>query len=599
LWSSDYVFVVNATIGTPGQNVGLIISPSTSDTWVPDATSSYCNYTVYSDYYYNDDGDYVYNTTYTNFCPWGSYDQSASSTYQQANSKFRTWNMYSPDSTSSDGSNFTDTLRVGNIELANLPMGLADSSDQWIGVLGLGSNYSYYGGTYSNFPDRLVESGQIATKAYSIWLEDEEGKTGSLLMGAVDTARYKGTLTRIDGYASSAFYGSFGVSVTGLNGSSSSTAALEAFTGNDLPFDASIGPAETFSNLPDALAKKVWSMAGATFNSSISLATIPCDAATKATDGGARFAIQLAGSNGPVLDVRLADLIVRPGAALKMWGGGYSRSAFAAPPNTCLFGVQNGTKWNYYSSSSSPSYYYYNLGSALLRRSYMVFDIPNEEVALAPVVFGTAASPQVVAFASYGAPAPSATKYCGDSTDSYRSYYCDPDGSSTPGSGSGSGSSNGTSNFYLNTGVVAGLSVAFGLVSILALLAAFAVWRKLCCFAPRGKSAKGVETDVEDGDAVQDHGPAMQQAQGPPIGALSTVREETTETSSRGPQLPPRTLLTEHEQTSRTESGRDMQQEHRADHQASGSHGDDPTGAPLPVSDNGKGKEVATHEERQ
>ena len=42
LWWAEWTYVVNATVGTPGQPVSLIISPSASDTWVPDAHSYEC-----------------------------------------------------------------------------------------------------------------------------------------------------------------------------------------------------------------------------------------------------------------------------------------------------------------------------------------------------------------------------------------------------------------------------------------------------------------------------------------------------------------------------------------------------------------------------
>lgn len=61
-------YVVNATVGTPGQPVSLVLAPSSSDTWVVDARSSQCTY--YSTYYGTSyDGD-----TYPDdpACIWGS-----------------------------------------------------------------------------------------------------------------------------------------------------------------------------------------------------------------------------------------------------------------------------------------------------------------------------------------------------------------------------------------------------------------------------------------------------------------------------------------------------------------------------------------------
>lgn len=68
----DFAFVVNATVGTPGQEVSLLLSPSVADTWVPDATASECDANYYStyysdyDYYYGDDDPQLV------YCHWGS-----------------------------------------------------------------------------------------------------------------------------------------------------------------------------------------------------------------------------------------------------------------------------------------------------------------------------------------------------------------------------------------------------------------------------------------------------------------------------------------------------------------------------------------------
>lgn len=61
-------YVVNASVGTPGQPVSLVLSPSSSDTWVVDARSSDCTY--YSSYY--DDDTYDSYSSYTGTCIWGS-----------------------------------------------------------------------------------------------------------------------------------------------------------------------------------------------------------------------------------------------------------------------------------------------------------------------------------------------------------------------------------------------------------------------------------------------------------------------------------------------------------------------------------------------
>jgi hypothetical protein len=83
-------------------------------------------------------------------------------------------------------------------------------------------------------------------------------------------------------------------------------------------------------------------------------------------------------------------------------------------PNECLFGVQKVD-----SSPTASITPFYNIGSSLLRRTYMVFDIANDGMALAPIKFPLGSSgpprPSVVAFESFGATIPSSTLFrCGE-----------------------------------------------------------------------------------------------------------------------------------------------------------------------------------------
>lgn len=69
----DATYVVNVTVGTPGQSMSLQISPLASDTWVIDARSSYCT-DEYYDYTYTEDGELTDDTNLTTieYCVWGT-----------------------------------------------------------------------------------------------------------------------------------------------------------------------------------------------------------------------------------------------------------------------------------------------------------------------------------------------------------------------------------------------------------------------------------------------------------------------------------------------------------------------------------------------
>lgn len=75
----DAIYVVNVTVGTPGQPMSLQLSPSASNTFVMDARSYWCTTFASSSDYYDDeeeeeDDDDVNgsDTTDSALCAWGT-----------------------------------------------------------------------------------------------------------------------------------------------------------------------------------------------------------------------------------------------------------------------------------------------------------------------------------------------------------------------------------------------------------------------------------------------------------------------------------------------------------------------------------------------
>ena len=528
LKSSEYAYLVEASVGTPAQKLSLVISPSTGHTWVPDANTYECS----PEWYY---AQYRSSSSFkipASECKWGSYNSSLSSTYLPANRRYTEFDIYNPAGGYLYGTNVTDKLVVGSLEFDDYPMGVVQSGSPWIGTLGLGYNASVSSssssstttGKYANVMDRMVSSGKIASSAYSIWLDNPEGTTGGLLFGAVDKSRYTGELVRFYAYSSYTYYNAFGTTLNAINGTSDSGSAMPPIKSNDFPLDISLGPAEVFSYLPDLLADKIAAMAGATYNQTARVFTIPCDAAKS---NNARFVLELAGSGGPKLNVETADLVVSPKVL--------EAAQTARLGNACLFGVQKYVLSSSSSSSSSSSYGY-NLGSSLLRRSYMVFDLANHEIAIAPALFPgkDAPKPDVAAFASYGAVIPFAI--C------VSNVYC-----RSSGTGSGSGSSSGGSNSsgYNSTSagledwqkIAVGVGVPFGVLLLIAMISVVVVCNRL----RKAKAGK----DVVDEESQEDEVPAMAQnpvahngMRGPMVlpGALPVIREGT-ELNAQAPTL--------------------------------------------------------------
>ncbi len=527
LKSSEYAYLVDASVGTPAQNLSLVISPSSGHTWVPDANTFECS----PEWYYGRYSSSSFKIPASE-CKWGSYNSSLSSTYLPANRRYTEFDIYNPAGGYIYGTNVTDKLVVGSLEIDDYPMGVVQSGSQWIGTLGLGYNASVSSsstsstttGKYANVMDRMVSSGKIASSAYSIWLDNPEGTSGGLLFGAVDKSRYTGDLVRFYAYSSYSYYNAFGTTLNAINGTSDSGSAMPPIKSNDFPIDISLGPAEVFSYLPDLLADKIAAMAGATYNQTARIFTIPCDAAKT---NNARFVLELAGSGGPKLNVETADLVVSP----KVLEAAQS----ARMGNACLFGVQKYALSS--SSSSSSSSYGYNLGSSLLRRSYMVFDLANHEIAIASAVFPgkDAPKPDVAAFASYGAVIPSAI--C------VSNVYCRFSGTGS-GSGSGSGYGSGNGNGYNSTSagledwqkIAVGVGVPFGVLLLIAMISVVIVCNRLRK-AKAGKDVVDEESQDGDASAMAQTPVAHNGARGSMVlpGALPMIREGTEPNAQEPP----------------------------------------------------------------
>ncbi|KAK0712337.1 aspartic peptidase domain-containing protein [Apiosordaria backusii] len=406
LAASGHVFVVNVTAGTPAQQLSLLLSPSSPHTWLPDAEAMPCQtgFDSLSGFHNLDDSS-------GSACKWGAFSASKSSTIRAAEQVFVDFVVAYTDKITVGGRNITDKLTLGDIELDDFSMGLVSSvsNQQWIGMLGLGNDattlFPRPSSKYRpNFVDQLVSSGKITSQAYSIWLNNAEGTSGSLLLGAIDKSRYEGDLIRLStAQPYDVFPSAFAVSVANVNVDGDG----DGFKYDGPAIAASLSPAESFSYLPDGLADGIMAASGASWNTSIQWATIACDAGSKHPKTSFRF--QLEGPDGPILNVRLADLVIQQDVT--RWEIAYATLA-NLNRNTCLFGIQ---KHRDLRGSNTPQY---NLGSSLLRRTYMVFDAANKEVALAPTkLVSPSTKSDIIAFEKTGARIPSSRLYCADSSE--------------------------------------------------------------------------------------------------------------------------------------------------------------------------------------
>ncbi|KAK4152531.1 mitochondrial elongation factor g 1-like protein [Chaetomidium leptoderma] len=368
-------YFATCRLGTPGQNMTLQLDTGSSDIWVPDSGAQVCR------------------ETGTEGCALGTFNPSRSTTFTVVGKG--EFDIEYVDGSSSKGDYFTDVFEIGGATLQNMTMGLGIKTDIAYGLVGVGyaNNEAIVGNTqslssvYPNLPVSMVDDGLINTVAYSLWLNDLDASSGSILFGGIDTKKYKGDLTRIDVYPSQRdIFTSFKVAMTSLEGHSES--GQDTLTSTAFPIPVVLDSGTTLSYLPTDLAKQAWKEVGAVYSPDAKAAVLPCS--MKNSKG--YFSFGLAGPSGPRINVTMDELVLDLTAGNPpLFSDGLYKNQTA-----CEFGIQNFT--------TGP----YLLGDTFLRSAYVVYDLVNNQIGIAATDFNSTES-NLVPFPSMSAQIPSAT----------------------------------------------------------------------------------------------------------------------------------------------------------------------------------------------
>jgi hypothetical protein len=335
----ETLYFANASLGTPEQSLRLHIDTGSSDLWANAPSSQLCTAR----------GDECAEA--------GTYDANSSSTYQYINSDF---NISYVDGSGASGDYVKDTFHFGGKTIEDLQFGIGYTSSSAEGILGIGYTVNEVAvnraglDPYPNLPQLLADNGDINTNAYSLWLNDLDASTGSILFGGVDTDKYTGTLSKLPIIAEQGVYSEFIIALTGL-GSNGDEGSI--FKNEAVPVLLDSGSSLMY--LPDNVAKSLYSTYSAQYDSSQGAAFVDCDLANQ--EGSLEFTF-----SGPTISVPLNELVIV---------AGYSRGI-----PVCIFGVGL--------AGDSTSV----LGDTFLRSAYVVYDLDNNQIALAQTNFNATSS---------------------------------------------------------------------------------------------------------------------------------------------------------------------------------------------------------------
>ncbi|KAK4219107.1 aspartic peptidase domain-containing protein [Rhypophila decipiens] len=354
-------YYIDALIGTPGQRVSMILDTGSSDAWVVSPVADLCRSTRLQEYYQQS-------------C-YGTYSATDSKTFELISRN--TFDIMYLDGGGAAGDFIADDFTIAGTTIKSLQMGYAKRTSRGTGILGIGFNSSVSADKpYPNIIDELQNQGKIATKAYSLYLNDRRSDTGSILFGGIDRSKFIGPLTILPILKpnNTKIPRSFEVEFTSLTvESTSGPLTISAPTTYDnSPFPAVLDSGSTLSYIPDQMAQQVFKKLGVITDTQFTgLSLIDC--AYLKSNLTMTFQFLTAAISVPVWEMVLDHLLE-----------GYEhlipKQTSKSFSDVCIFGLQStGT----FEDDGVKTIDFALLGETFLRSAYVVYDLTHHEIGMA------------------------------------------------------------------------------------------------------------------------------------------------------------------------------------------------------------------------
>lgn len=385
-------YLGNVSLGTPAQVISLIVDTGSPLLWVNAANVT--NFTP---------GSTRASSSRSSICSSASCFNPNSSSTNTVPSNSTVFDIQYADGTQAIGRTVEDNGVFQGLSDTSLEFGLVEyvynpvQGDPLSGIIGLSppSTVISYPNltaalqgstrtarTFSPVPvlDQLVNAGKISTPAFSIYLDNRGG--GELTIGGVDTSRYTGPLTILP-IISTEQGPAYSVNLNGAgaNGQSSTVTRI-----SNLQVILDSGTTATYvpSSLLSALASSLNGVA-INYSSGTTILGVPCSAI------GNGQTIDFYFDNNAVIRVLTQLLYTEtlPAAQSARYGG-------LSGQDTCILGI-------FGLGSSSDNIYL--LGDSFLRSAYVVFNYPQNQVAIAQSTYGrTGGSISAISAGRFGIP---------------------------------------------------------------------------------------------------------------------------------------------------------------------------------------------------
>ncbi|ODV95409.1 hypothetical protein PACTADRAFT_23646, partial [Pachysolen tannophilus NRRL Y-2460] len=339
-------YVSNIKLGTPAQDITVIVDTGSSDLWVvsSDTTSSEVFCSVFG----------------------GMFNSSDSVTFHSNDTYF--YDYYS-DGTTASGTWGYDVVQINDIVAYNLSFGLANNTNQdGNAILGLGlmeleatdaniSQTDFEDYTYFNLPQKLVELGVISRNVYSLFLNNQYSYSGSILFGAVDYTKFIGDLTTHPLTSTEEFM--IALSGISFNGENLGT--------ENAVYDALFDCGNTAITIPASIAKPILEYTNSTYNNDSGLYAQTCSYLSELNIPDLIFDFQ-----GATIRVPQNELIIDP---QNPYGNGQQEAFYDSEGRAlCFIAIQ---------IQEEDEDDLIIVGDYFLRSCYTIFDLDNKELSIA------------------------------------------------------------------------------------------------------------------------------------------------------------------------------------------------------------------------
>ena len=373
-------YSVSLEIGTPAQNITVLVDTGSSDLWVSNSDNPYCQNN------YNPNSGISYTNTID--CEeYGTFDPSASSSWS---SNSTTFNINYGDTTFARGVWGQDRLHLEDLNVTGLSFAVANRSNSTVGVLGIGLpglEVTYTGSAtgrsyqYDNFPLVLKRNGAIEANVYSLYLNDSDASHGTVLFGAVDHSKYEGslyTIPLVNTLSANGFQNpvQFDVTLQGIGMTFENGTSQKTLTTTKIP--ALLDSGTTLTYLPESLVTTIAKQINASYSSRLGYYTIACPETSKKTAAALDGTQLVFDFGGFYINATLEHFLVR------------------ASESTCLLGILPQTAHSAL------------LGDSFLTNAYVVYDLENKEISMAQAKYDSDTS-DIEVVSSGASSIPSAT----------------------------------------------------------------------------------------------------------------------------------------------------------------------------------------------